>query len=158
MKAIETHHQGIYCKDIDESIRWYCDVFNFRHLFSTETMEGDKPLKMAWIKNDGGIIIELLETADKSCVEANAHALNHLAVRVENMDEFVALLNEKGVAIEAGPFDALCPFDRPLGAQDNDLFISITSEIRDINARCVEYVESYYPVDRNEFTISTLSH
>ena len=60
MKAIETHHQGIYCKDIDESIRWYCDVFNFRHLFSTETMEGDKPLKMAWIKNDGGIIIELL--------------------------------------------------------------------------------------------------
>ncbi len=122
MKAIETHHQGIYCKDIDESIRWYCDVFNFRHLFSTETMEGDKPLKMAWIKNDGGIIIELLETADKSCVEANAHALNHLAIRVENMDEFVALLNEKGVAIEAGPFDALCPFDRPLGAQDNDVF------------------------------------
>ena len=100
MKAIETHHQGIYCKDIDESIRWYCDVFNFRHLFSTETMEGDKPLKMAWIKNDGGIIIELLETADKSCVEANAHALNHLAVRVENMDEFVALLNEKGIAID----------------------------------------------------------
>lgn len=47
---------------------------------------------------------------------------------------------------------------RLLGAQDNDLFISITSEIRDINARCVEYVESYYPVDRNEFTISTLSH
>ena len=85
-------------------------------------MEGDKPLKMAWIKNDGGIIIELLETADKSCVEANAHTLNHLAVRVENMDEFVALLNEKGVAIEAGPFDALCPFDRPLGAQDNDVF------------------------------------
>ena len=122
MKAIETHHQGIYCKDIDESIRWYCDVFNFRHLFSTETMEGDKPLKMAWIKNDGGFIIELLETADKSCVEANAHTLNHLAVRVENMDEFVALLNEKGVAIEAGPFDALCPFDRPLGAQDNDVF------------------------------------
>ena len=85
-------------------------------------MEGDKPLKMAWIKNDGGIIIELLETADKSCVEANAHTLNHLAVRVENMDEFVALLNEKGVAIEAGPFDALCPFVRPLGAQDNDVF------------------------------------
>ena len=122
MKAIETHHQGVYCKDINESIEWYCKVLGFRHLFSTETMEGDKPLLMAWIKNEGGIVIELLETADKSCVEANAGSLNHLAVRVENMDEFVAHLKENGVAIEAGPFDALCPFDRPLGEEDDDVF------------------------------------
>ena len=122
MKAFETHHQGIYCKDIAESIDWYCRIFGFRHLFSTETMEGDKPLLMAWLKNEGGVIIELLETADKSCVEANANSLNHLAVRVEDMEEFVALLNDNGVAIEAGPFDALCPFDRPLGEEDNDVF------------------------------------
>lgn len=122
MKPIETHHQGVYCKDINESIDWYCQKLGFRHLFSTETMEGDKPLKMAWIKNGGGIIIELLETADKSCVEANATALNHLAVRVENMDEFVAHLKANNIPIEAGPFDALCPFDRPLSAEDDDIF------------------------------------
>ena len=50
MKAIETHHQGIYCKDIDESIRWYCDVFNFRHLFSTETTETCKFTKPRNVK------------------------------------------------------------------------------------------------------------
>lgn len=45
---------------------------------------------------------------------------------------------------------------RLLGAQDNDLFIFMTSVVLDINNRCVEYVENYYPADRNEFTITTL--
>lgn len=37
-------------------------------------------------------------------------------------DEFVAFLGEKGIAIEAGPFDPPLKFDRPLGSGDDDLF------------------------------------
>ena len=85
-------------------------------------MEGDKPLKMAWVKSPDGVIIELLEQEDKSTIDAANKCLNHFAVRVTDMDEIVARLNEKGIAIEAGPFDALCPFDRPLDAVDDDVF------------------------------------
>lgn len=119
---IAPHHIGAYCNDIQESIGFYTDVLGFKHLFSTETMEGDKPLKMAWVKSPDGVIIELLEQEDKSTIDAANKCLNHFAVRVDDMDEIVSRLNEKGVAIEAGPFDALCPFDRPLGSADADVF------------------------------------
>ncbi len=121
---IAPHHIGAYCNDIEESIGFYTDVLGFRHLFSTETMEGDKPLKMAWVKSDDGVVIELLEQEDKATIEAAKACLNHFAVRVEDMDAIVERLGEKGVAIEAGPFDALCPFDRPLGAADSDVFVA----------------------------------
>lgn len=119
---IAPHHIGAYCNDIEESIDFYTDVLDFRHLFSTETMEGDKPLKMAWVKSNYGMVIELLEQEDKSTTEAAGKCLNHFAVRVDDMDVVVDRLGEKGVAIEAGPFDALCPFDRPLGEEDDDVF------------------------------------
>lgn len=119
---IGTHHYGIYCLDIEESISFYKDILRFKHLFSTLAYEGDKPLKMAWLKSSGGAIIELLEQEDKSTIEANAGSLNHLALRVDDMDEIVAKLNSHDIAIEAGPFDALCEFDRPLDVFDREVF------------------------------------
>ena len=97
-------HVGVYCRNIDESLAFYEDVFGCRLLFRSDAMEGDKPLKMAWIKGMG-IVFELLECEDKSTCDAAANCLNHLALRVKDMDEFVAHLSEKGIAIEAGPFD-----------------------------------------------------
>lgn len=47
---------------------------------------------------------------------------------------------------------------RLLGSADNDIFLSIHTRIYDASHRCIEYVESYYPVDRNEFSITTVSH
>ena len=117
---IGLHHYGIYCRDIEESIAFYVDVLGFKHLFSTMAMEGDKPLKMAWVKSADGVIAELLEQEDKSTIDAAGACLNHVAVRVASMDDIVARLEERGVAIEAGPFDALCEFDRPLEDADGD--------------------------------------
>lgn len=114
-------HAGVYCRDIDASIAFYEEVLGCRLLFKSDAMEGDKPLKMAWIKGMG-TVLELLEFEDKSTCDAAAQCLNHLALRVDDMDEFVAFLNEKGVAIEAGPFDPPLSFDRPLGPEDADVF------------------------------------
>jgi len=47
---------------------------------------------------------------------------------------------------------------RMLGSPDDAIFLFISSEVYDRDSRCIEYVESYYPVDRNEFTITTVSH
>lgn len=114
-------HAGIYCRDIDESVAFYEDVLGCKLLFKSDAMEGDKPLKMAWMKGMG-TAFELLECEDKTTCDKAAECLNHLALRVANMDEFVAFLGEKGIAIEAGPFDPPLEFDRPLGADDDDLF------------------------------------
>lgn len=114
-------HAGIYCRDIEESIEFYQDVLGCKLLFRTNAMEGDKPLKMAWMRGLG-TAFELIECDDKSTCDAAASCLNHLALRVANMDEFVAMLGEKGVAIEAGPFDPPLEFGRPLDEEDSDLF------------------------------------
>lgn len=114
-------HAGIYCRDIDESIAFYEDVLGCRLLFKSDAMEGDKPLKMAWMKGMG-TAFELLECEDKTTCGKAAECLNHLALRVADMDKFVAFLGEKGIAIEAGPFDPPLEFDRPLSSDDDDLF------------------------------------
>ena len=119
---LSCQHVGMYCRDIDESIAFYEDVLGCRLLFKSEAMEGDKPLKMAWMRGVG-TVFELLECDDKSTCDAAASTLNHLALRVDDMDAFVAHLAEKGIAIEAGPFDPPLEFDRPLSEEDSDVFI-----------------------------------
>ncbi|HIS40868.1 MAG TPA: VOC family protein [Candidatus Aphodovivens avistercoris] len=115
------HHGGVYCHDIDETIRWY-EGLGFRVLFRTNAMEGDKPLKMAWIKAGADVVLELLEQEDKSTVDAAGQTQNHIAVRVDDIEAFAALLREKGIAIEAGPFATTLEFDRPLTDEDAATF------------------------------------
>lgn len=50
-----------------------------------------------------GIALELLECADMSTCDAAVNCLNHLAFRVDDMDEFVSFLAEKGIEVEAAP-------------------------------------------------------
>lgn len=114
-------HVGVYCRDIDESITFYQDVFGCKLLFRSNAMEGDKPLKMAWMKGMG-VVFELLECENKATCDAAAKDDNHLAIRTDDMDAFVALLKEKGIAIEAGPLDPPLEFDRPLSEEDSDVF------------------------------------
>lgn len=118
---VKYQHTGVYCRDIDESIAFYEDVLGCRLLFRANAMEGDKPLKQAWMRG-AGTVFELLESVDKATCDAADGCLNHMALRVDDMDAFVAHLQEKGVAIEAGPFDPPLEFDRPLGVEDADLF------------------------------------
>ncbi len=118
---VSFQHAGVYCRDIDESIAFYEEIFGCRLLFRSDAMEGDKPLKMAWMKGVGAVF-ELLECEDKATCDAAGACLNHLAVRVDDMDAFVAFLGERGIAIEAGPFDPPLEFDRPLQDEDADVF------------------------------------
>ena len=110
---LSTQHSGIYCRDIEASIAFYADVLGFELLFESLAMEGDNPLKMAWMRHPGGTVVELLEQEDKTPLEAAAVSLNHLAFRVPDMDAAVAHLLEHGVEMEAGPFDPPLDFDRP---------------------------------------------
>lgn len=103
---LRNHHLGIYCYSIEESVKFYEEVLGFKLLYTTSAMEGDKPLKMAWIGHPCGLNIELLEQEDKSVVDANKHTQNHFTFRVDDVDAFVEHLQKHNVTIEAGPFDA----------------------------------------------------
>lgn len=117
------HHTGIYCRDIDESIAFY-EGIGFRLLFRTIAYEGDKPLKMAWIKAGTDATIELIEQEDKSVIDPAARTPNHVALRVDDMDSFVGKLEERGITAEAGPFDPPLEFDTPLGSGDSKVFVT----------------------------------
>lgn len=110
---LSSQHAGVYCRDIEQSTAFYSDVLGFELLFESLAMEGDKPLKMAWMRHPGGMVVELLEQEDKTSLEATAVSLNHLAFRVPDMDAAVAHLGEHGIEMEAGPFDPPLDFDRP---------------------------------------------
>ena len=117
------HHGGIYCSDLEESIRFY-ESIGLRLHFKANAMEGDKPLKMAWIKAGVDAVFELLEQEDKSVIAAAGKTPNHIALRTDDIEEFAALLRKKGIAIEAGPLDPPLEFDRPLGPQDAATFVT----------------------------------
>ena len=120
MKA-QLQHVGIYCKNLDESLDFYVNKLGFKILFLTDAMEGDKPIKMAWIRGFG-CAIELIEQEDKTTILSAQNCQNHTAFRVDDMDAFVNLLKSNDIPIEAGPFDPPLIFDRPLDTEDADLF------------------------------------
>lgn len=117
----DMHHGGVYCHSIDETVAWY-KALGFRVLFRANAMEGDKPLKMAWIKAGKDIVLELLEQEDKSNVDAAARTQNHIAMRVDDIEAFAGKLRGLGVSIEAGPFSTTLEFDRPLAREDDSTF------------------------------------
>lgn len=115
------HHAGVYCNDLEESLRFY-EMIGFRLLFRTDAMEGDKPLKMAWVKIGTDAVFELIEQEDKSVVPAAGQTPNHIALRTDDIEAFAEMLKGHGVAIEAGPLDPPLAFDRPLSAEDAATF------------------------------------
>jgi lactoylglutathione lyase len=121
------HHVGIYCKNIDESIAFYQEVFGFHLVYKSEAMEGDKPLKMAFIKHESGFFIELLEQEDKSSMAGTLISPNHIALRTKDADAMAEILKKHGVTFECEPFVAPISFNEPLDARDTDVFTKLSA-------------------------------
>jgi Lactoylglutathione lyase and related lyases len=117
------HHIGIYCNNIEESIKFYKEVLGFHLVFMTEAMEGDKPLKMAFIRHDSGFFIELLEQVDKNSMANTLLSPNHLALRTDDADTMFEILEKHQVTFECKPFTAPLSFKSPLSERDSNLFI-----------------------------------
>ncbi|MDR1016735.1 MAG: VOC family protein [Coriobacteriales bacterium] len=113
---ISAQHYGIYCDDIEASVKFYTEVLGFDVLFRANADEAGIPLAMAWIKHPGGIVIELLGLEGYKSSEAANQDRNHIALRVKDMDAVVADLKAHGIAMETEPFDTALEFDQPLGA------------------------------------------
>lgn len=99
MKVLRLDHVGIAVKSLDETLKFYTDVLGL-DLANTEIVEEQK-VKVAFLPI-GDTEVELLEsTADDGpiakYIERNGEGVQHLAFQVENIEEAIAEMQEKGM-------------------------------------------------------------
>ncbi len=99
MKVLKLDHVGIAVKNLDETIGFYKDVLGLE-LADVEVVEEQK-VKVAFLPV-GDTEVELLEsTSDDGpiakYIERNGEGVQHLAFLVENIEEAIAEMQEKGM-------------------------------------------------------------
>ena len=101
MKVKQIDHIGIAVKSLDQAGRFYTDVLGLP-VQETETVE-DQKVRVAFIPVTGSEV-ELLESTEPDgpvarYIESKGEGIQHIAYRVENIDEALAELKEKGVRL-----------------------------------------------------------
>lgn len=99
MKTLKLDHIGIAVKDLDEALPFWQEVMGLE-LVGTEVVEEQK-VKVAFLPV-GDTEIELLESTAEDgpiarFIERNGEGIQHLAFRVEDIEEGIAFMKEKGM-------------------------------------------------------------
>ncbi len=92
-------HIGIAVKDLEESLKFYQETLGL-DLEGIEVVE-EQRVRVAFLPI-GDTEIELLESTDPEGpiarhIEKRGQGVQHLAVRVENIEEAIAEMKEKGI-------------------------------------------------------------
>ncbi len=101
MKALKVDHIGIAVKNLEESLKFYTDVLGLKSE-GVEVVEEQK-VKVAFLPC-GDSELELLESTSPDgpiakFIEKNGEGIQHIAVRVDNIEQTLAELKEKGVRL-----------------------------------------------------------
>ncbi|SHI95767.1 methylmalonyl-CoA epimerase [Geosporobacter subterraneus DSM 17957] len=99
MKVLKVDHIGVAVKSLDETLKFYQEMLGLE-LHGTETVEEQK-VKVAFLPV-GDTEVELLESTDPEgpiakFIEKKGEGIQHIAFRVENIEEAIAELMAKGV-------------------------------------------------------------
>lgn len=99
MKALKVDHIGIAVKNLDETLKFYTDILGLE-LGGTEVVEEQK-VRVAFLPI-GDTEVELLEsTSDDGpiakFIEKNGEGVQHIAFKVDNIEEAIAYMQEKGM-------------------------------------------------------------
>jgi len=101
-KVLKVDHIGIAVKNIAEAKKFYAEKLGMTHLPEDETVEPQK-VKVCFFPC-GDSELELLEsTADDGpiakFIETKGEGIQHIALRVDNIEKALADLKEKGVRL-----------------------------------------------------------
>ena len=101
MKIKHIDHIGIAVKSIEEGKRFFADILGLK-LEKTEVIEEQKVKTGFFPITDSEL--ELLESTEADgpvakFIEARGQGVQHIAFRVENLDEALAELKEKGIRL-----------------------------------------------------------
>ena len=99
MKTLKVDHIGIAVKNLEETLAFYRDVLGLE-VQGTETVEEQK-VKVAFLPV-GDSEIELLESTDPEgpiarFIEKNGEGIQHIAFKVENIEEAIEAMKAKGM-------------------------------------------------------------
>lgn len=99
MKTLKVDHIGIAVSNLDETLKFYTDVLGLQ-CQGTEIVEEQK-VRVAFLPV-GDTEVELLESTDPEgpiarFIEKNGEGVQHIAFRVDNIEEAIAHMQEKGM-------------------------------------------------------------
>ena len=99
MKATRVDHVGIAVKNLDEMVKFYEETLGLKAK-GTETVDEQK-VTVAFLPC-GDSELELLESTTEDgpiakFIEKNGEGIQHVAIRVDDIDAALAELEEKGV-------------------------------------------------------------
>jgi len=95
-------HIAIFCKDLEESVRFYTENLDFETTYRTVVNEdrepdGFFPAQYVMIKR-GTCLIELLQPYDTERVHTGVNgSVDHFALELKNIDKVFAGMKEKGL-------------------------------------------------------------
>jgi methylmalonyl-CoA/ethylmalonyl-CoA epimerase len=101
MKILNIDHIGIAVKNLGPAEKFYSEVLGL--VVQEHEIVEDQKVKVSFIPVSGSEV-ELLESTDPAgpvsrYIEAKGEGIQHLAFRVENLDEALEELKEKGVRL-----------------------------------------------------------
>ena len=96
IKRVE--HVGIMASDMNESIRFYETLFQFK--IRVRVNNGQK--EIVFLAHDGlpGFEIELIRDLQPTTLYAEHGLVNHLAFVVDNMEQVISYCRQKGIVFE----------------------------------------------------------
>lgn len=99
MKALKVDHIGIAVKNLDETLKFYTDILGLE-CQGTEVVEEQK-VRVAFLPV-GDTEVELLESTTEDgpiarFIEKNGEGMQHIAFKVDNIEEAIAYMQEKGM-------------------------------------------------------------
>lgn len=101
MKTLKVDHIGIAVRDLEEALKFYTDILGLT-CTGTEVVEEQK-VKVAFLPC-GDSELELLESTSPDgpiarFIEKNGEGIQHIALRVDNIEQALAELKEKGIRL-----------------------------------------------------------
>ena len=96
IKRVE--HVGIMASDMEESIRFYETLFQFK--LRVRVNNGQK--EIVFLSHDGlpGFEIELIRDLQPTTLYAEHGLVNHLAFVVDNIEQVISYCKQKGIVFE----------------------------------------------------------
>jgi glyoxylase I family protein len=94
------HHIAIICSDYEQSKKFYTEILGFKPL--REVFRAERKSYKLDLALNGNYLIELFSFPEppKRVSRPEACGLRHLAFEVENIEEAVFYLTEKGISVE----------------------------------------------------------
>ena len=101
MNCTRVDHVGIAVKDLAASVKWYEETLGL-HSKGTEVVQ-EQQVTVAFLPS-GDSELELLESTSPEgpiarFIEKNGEGIQHIAIRVDDIDAALAELKEKGVRL-----------------------------------------------------------